>query len=43
MQDRQQFEVKYRLKHFTLSGEWDNNALQQYGNFGGDLKFHLYL
>ncbi len=37
----QQFELKYRLKYFTLSGAWDNDSLEPYGNFGADLKFHL--
>ncbi len=37
----QQFEIKYRLKYFTLSGAWDNNSVQAWGNFGADLKFHL--
>lgn len=41
MQNDQRFEIKYKLKHFTISAEWDADSTQQYGNFGADLKYHL--
>ena len=37
----QQFELKYRYKFFTISGEWDSNSVEPQGNFGADLKFHF--
>ncbi|RJO66481.1 MAG: hypothetical protein C4523_12410 [Myxococcales bacterium] len=37
----QEFEVKYRLKNFTLSGTWNNDSVEPQGNFGADLKFHI--
>jgi len=41
MQNDQRFEIKYKLKNFTLSAEWDADSTQQYGNFGADLKYHI--
>ena len=41
MQQDQSFQIRYRLEHFTISGQWDADSEQQYGNFGADLKFHI--
>ncbi len=40
-QGEQEFEIKYRMKNFTVSGQWDNNSLAPQGNLGVDLKFHF--
>ena len=37
----QEFELKYQMKYFTVSTEWDNDSIEPQGNFGADLKFHI--
>ncbi len=40
-QNDKKFEVKYRKKNWTLSGQWDNDGESEQGNFGFDLQYHI--
>ncbi len=40
-QNDKKFEVKYKKKNWTLSGQWDNDGETEQGNFGFDLQYHI--